>query len=122
MPTSWRVMLNHKRWDQRKYEEDFMNKPEVRRLAQSKGSGHMVRCPQKGDIVFFVCKGKIVMKGVCDSDGFESGIYHQVHSCNIGDSRPHALHQEFVWVKITEIGLFDVIRPTGQRTWARMPL
>ena len=120
MSISWRVMLNASRWNQNKYEEDFVLHPEVRRLAQSKGRCRMVVCPKKGDIASFVLRGKVVMRGIIDSDGFENGTYHQLHSCNTGESRPHDVPTEFVWIKITDIGLSEDIRPTGQRTWAKM--
>jgi hypothetical protein len=122
MPTEWRVMLNSRLWNQSKYEEDFVTRPEVHRLAQSKGRCHMVSCPNRGDTVYFVYKGRIVMKGFVDSDGFEQGPNHQHHSCNEGILREHAIPKEFAWVKITTIGLSQIIRPTGQRTWAKMPV
>ena len=116
----WRVMLNHRLWNQKQYEEDFAVRPEVRRLAQSKGRCRMISCPKKGDITLFVLKGKIVMKGIVESDGFEHGLDHQEHSCNTGTIRSHALVNEFAWVRIEEIGLSEYIRPTGQRTWAKV--
>ena len=122
MSISWRVMLNAGRWNQNKYEEDFVLHPEVRRLAQSKGRCSMVLCPKKGDAASFVLKGKVVMRGIVESNGFENGTYHQEHSCNTGEDRPHAVPTEFVWINITEIGLSEDIRPTGQRTWAKMPV
>ena len=122
MPTSWRVMLNPRLWNQEKYEHDFNLQPEVRRLAQSKGRCRMVICPRRGDSVSFVCKGKIIMRGFVDSNGFELGTDHQVHSSNIGGNRLHADPHEFVWVRITEVGLSLDIRCTGQRTWAKMPI
>jgi hypothetical protein len=81
----------------------------------------MVSCPKKGDSVSFVFKGKIIMRGIVDSDGFQTGIDHQEDSSNIGEYRPHAIPPEFCWVRITEVGLSEKIRPTGQRTWAKMP-
>ena len=81
----------------------------------------MVSCPQKGDTISFVYKGKVVMRGHMDSEGFERGVAHQEHSCNIGEQRPHAETLEFAWVNITDIGLSEAIRHTGQRTWAKMP-
>ncbi len=121
-PKSWRVMLSSSLWNQKKYEEDFAVYPEVRRLAQSKGRCKMVLCPKLGDLVYFVMKGKIIMKGIVESDGFENGIYHQEHSCNIGGIRHHSIPTEFVWIKITEVGLSENIKPTGRRTWAKMPI
>lgn len=120
MVKTWRVMLNSKLWNQTRYEKDFMNRPEVRRLAQSKGRCHMITCPKKDDNVVFVYKGKIVMKGNVESDGFENGKNHQEHSCNTGNYRPHAIPNEFVWIQITNIGLSETIRPTGQRTWVKL--
>ena len=122
MHISWRVMLNARLWNQSKYEEDFVIRPEVRLLAQSKGKRHMVLCPKKGDNVSFVLKGKVVMRGIVESNGFENGTYHQQHSCNTGKARPHAVSTEFVWIGITEVGLSEDIRPTGQATWAKMPV
>ena len=122
MPISWRVMLNASRWNQNKYEEDFMLHPEVRRLAQSKGRCPIVLCPKKGDVASFVLRGKVVMRGIVESDEFENGTDHQQHSCNSGEARPHSVPTEFVWIRITEIGLSEDIRPTGQRTWAKMPV
>ena len=122
MPTSWRVMLNPRLWKQEKYEEDFAARPELRRLAQSKGNCHMISCPKKDDTVSFVLKGKIVMRGVVESDGFELGTAHQEHSCNDGALRLHATNPQFAWIRIEEVGLSENIRPTGQRTWAKMPI
>ena len=122
MSSSWRVMLNGRLWNQRKYEEDYVIRPEVRRLAQSKGRRHMVSCPKKGDVASFVLKGKVVMRGIVESDSFENGTNHQQHSCNTGENRPHAVSTEFVWINITEVGLSEDIRPTGQATWAKMPV
>ena len=82
----------------------------------------MITCPTQGDIVSFVYKGPIIIKGIVDSNGFDHGTYHQTDSCNIGTIRPHAVLPEFVCINITEIGLFEYIRPTGQRTWTKMPL
>lgn len=114
-------MLNSSKWNQKKYENDFREQPEVRRLAQSKGRCKMVSCPNKGDLVSFVFRGKVIMRGIVDSNGFEYGTEHQLHSSNIGEYRSHAEIEEFVWVKITEVGLSEEIRKTGQRTWAKMP-
>jgi len=123
MTTSWRVMLNPSLWDQKKYENEFLTRPnEVSRLAQSKGMGRMVSCPKKGDLASFIIKGKVVMRGTVESDGFENGTENQTDSCNIGIVRPHAVPSEFVWIRITEVGLSEDIRPTGQRTWAKMPV
>lgn len=120
MPISWRVMLNASRWNQNKYEEDFMLRPEVRRMSQSKGTCPMVLCPKRGDVASFVLNKKVVMKGIVESDGFENGTDHKEHSCNMGEERPHSVPNEFVWIRITEIGLSEDIRPTGQRTWVNM--
>ena len=115
-------MLKDDEWNQNKYEENFMLRPEVRRLAQSKGMCIMRLCPKKGDVASFVLNKKVVMRGIVDSDGFENGTDHQHHSCNIGATRPHSLSTQVVWIRITEIGLSEDIRLTGQRTWAKMPL
>ena len=121
MPNSWRVMLSGRFWNQKKYEEDFLIRPEVRRLAQSKGRCRMVSCPRVGDTVSFVLRNKIIMRGIVESDGFETGTYHKKHSCNIGVLRPHSVPNQFAWIRIEEIGLSENIKPTGQRTWAKMP-
>lgn len=115
-------MLNHRLWDQTKYEEDFATRPEARRILQSKGACKMKFCPKMGDSVSFVLKGKIVMKGIVESDGFVNGTAHQEHSCNKGTLRAHAVPNEFAWVKIEKVGLSEDIRCTGQRTWAKMPV
>ena len=122
MSTSWRVMLSSSLWNQKKYEEDFATRPEVRRLAQSKGRCNMVSCPKVGDRASFVIKGKIVMRGIVESNGFENGTGHQKHSCNTGFLRGHSIPTEFAWIRIEEVGLSENIRPTGQRTWAKMPV
>jgi hypothetical protein len=122
MSIHWRVMLNAKLWDHKKYEKNYVVRPDARRIAQSKGKCHMVLCPKKGDMVSFVLRGKVVMRGIIESDGFENGTDHQQDSCNTGESRPHAVPTEFVWIEISEIGLSEDIRPTGQRTWAKMPV
>ncbi len=117
MATSWRVMLSSKRWDQDKFVEMF--DPETTYLAQSKGQCRMINLPRRGDNVVFVLKGKIVMKGFVDSDGFQTGTAHQNHSCNIGQNRIHAVPEEYAMVRITDVKLSQEIRKTGQRTWAK---
>ena len=112
-------MLNSKLWNQEKYELQWSEYPESRRIAQSKGKAKMVQLPKEGDAVSFVLKGKIVMKGIIESDGFVKGTAHREHSCNMGESRPHSEAGEFAWVKITEVGLSEPIAKTGQRTWIR---
>lgn len=68
--------------------------------------------------VHFIYKKKLVMKGIVHSKGFETGIYHQIHhSCNIGKNREHTASPEFAWVDITEVGLSEDVRHTGQQTW-----
>jgi hypothetical protein len=119
MAQTWRVMLSSKWWNQSKYEDDWHEKPEVRRLPQSKGNTNMKKTPQKGDLAKFILKGKIVMEGVVDNDGFESGSYHQIHSCNIGDNREHSIPREFVWVNIIQVNLDQRVRVTGQQTWIK---
>jgi len=120
MIVHWRVIFNHKLWNQEKYEESFKNQPEVRRFAQSKGKCKMINCPKKGDLVSFVYKKKIVMRGIIDSEGFEIGTEHILHSANIGEKRPHTQCNEYIWVKIFEVGLSIDILPSGQRTWAKL--
>lgn len=120
MTTNWRVMLNSKLCDQKKYEEDFDIRPEARRIEQSKGRCRMVSLPKRGDTVSFVLKGKIVMRGIIYSNGFENGTDHQEHSCNNGSIRLHAIPNEFARIKIEEVGISENIRWTGQRTWAKI--
>ena len=114
----WRVNINKKLWNQPKYEIDWQNDPEVRRLAQSKGNCKMVNCPKKGDEVYFVYNKKIVMRGVVDSEGFEerSNAPHRYHSSNTGKNRPHTKCNEFI---ITEIGLSVDVKHRGQRIWMK---
>ena len=120
MAVNWRVMLSSKLWDQAAYERNWLSQPEVRTLAQSKGTARMVHCPKLGDSVSFVLKGGIVMRGIMVSDGFQTGTEHQEHSCNRGLERAHAEHPEFASVRITEIlKVPEEIRKSGQRTWAR---
>ena len=119
MATSWRVMLSSKLWNQDKFVEMFNPEiPETTYLAQSKGQCRMVKLPQRGDSVVFVRKGKIVMKGFVDSDGFQTGTAHQNHSCNTGQNRAHAALEEYAMVRITDVKPSQEIRKTGQRTWA----
>lgn len=121
MTTTWRVILNHRLWNQKKFETDFLRcSEEMCRLPQSKGRCRMVSCPKKGDIVKFALNGKIVMTGIVDSNGFEIGTAHQEDTYNIGDVRPHSIPDEFVWIIINEVGLSETILPTGQRTWVKI--
>ena len=107
-------------WDQEKYKEQYRadpERPEIKYIAQSKGRCRMVKVPSKGDIVYFVLKGHIVMEGYLETDGFIRGDAHRNHSCNIGQIRPHALNDEYAICKITGIDINEPIRKTGQRTW-----
>ena len=124
MTTAWRVMLNSSRWNHKEYETQFYLNPDVHHIKQSRGLCKMVTIPKKGDIVSFVCKGKIIMRGVVESDGFEHGTDHQKDRFNLGElrDRPHSTCREFARVLIKEVGLSIDIRPTGQRTWAKMPV
>jgi hypothetical protein len=117
---TWRVMLNGRFWKQDRYEGDFASRLDARLFAQSKGRCRMISCPGKGDTVVFVLKGRIVMKGRVESDGFVDGTAHQAHSCNEGVARPHATVTEFAWIRIEEVGLSENIRRTGQRTWVKI--
>ena len=121
MTTIWRVMLNQSLWNQNKFRLDFLRCPEeVCRIPQSKGRCRMISCPKKGDIVKFVLNGKIVMTGIVDSNGFETGTSHQDDIYNKGKLRPHSTPTEFVWIIIKEVGLSENIRHTGQRTWVKI--
>ena len=121
MPVTWRVVLNRKLWDQEKYIARCKEYPESKYLPQSKGNAKMVKVPSKGDIVYFVLKGKIIMEGCLETDGFIRGDAHRNHSCNIGQIRPHTDNDEYAICKITR-GIEDdfvavAIPHTGQRTW-----
>jgi len=119
MPITWRVMLSPL-WDMNKYREQYNtepDRPEIKYLPQSKGRCKMVKVPLKGDIVYFVLKGKIVMEGSVETDGFIKGDAHRNHSCNIGDVRIHATTDEYAICKITSVTLNQPIARTGQRTW-----
>ena len=119
----WRVNLSAKLWNQNEFVRLYNLQNEADRtkyrLAQSKGNRHMVNMPHQGDLVKFVLKGKIVMKGVFDCQEFIIGIEHQSSSCNIGkiEDRIHSLNQEYAWVRITEVGLNQTVPFTGQATW-----
>ena len=97
-----------------------MSRPESRRLAQSKGALPMKERPKKGDRVVFVMKRQIVMRGNVDSDGFVYGTDHREHSCIMGTTRSHTNTDEFAWIKITDFGLSEEIKNTGQRTWVKL--
>jgi hypothetical protein len=113
----WRVMLSSKHWDHTKYERLWEVDHSRRRLPQSKGNKSMKYVPQQGDTVYFIFKQKIVMKGIFDSDGFEVGNNHQIHPCNIGTNREHSIASVMAWINITEVGLSEAVRLTGQQTW-----
>lgn len=89
--TRWRVVLNSKLWNKEKYEKDFYTFPNVKYIPQSKGRCTMVSCPEKNDIVYFVYKKKIIMKGIVVSDGFITGSSHQTDTYNLGEVRSHSL-------------------------------
>lgn len=97
--------------------------PEEKRLAQSKGMRNMLSLPGSGDIVNFVSRGHVIMRGIVESNGFQQGTSHHDDPFN----RPrnpisrHRIVNEFVWIKITHVNLNEPIRPTGQATWATMP-
>jgi hypothetical protein len=114
----WRVMLSSKEWNQKKYEQNWRNLPETRHLPQSMGTTRPKIPPKRGDVVYFVFKQKIVMKGKVCSD-VENGNCHQIHSCNIGTNRPHSASTELIWIDITEVGLSERVRITGQQTWIK---
>jgi hypothetical protein len=118
--TVWRVLLNDKLWDQKKFETNFHVTAGDVRIAQSKGGRKMVTLPHIGDTVFFVIKGKIVMRGVMESDGFITGTEHQTDPCNTGVHRFHAETTEFAWVRVTDVGMAEPIKWVGQRTWAKV--
>ena len=117
--TIWRVNLNPKLWDQSQFEALWHERYDMRTFAQSKGRCRMKIVPVKGDVVMFVWKKNIVMKGIVQNDGFITNTYHQEHPCNRGPVRAHAEHPEFTWVTITEVGLHIPFTFNGQRTWAK---
>lgn len=124
---TWRVLINPKNWDQKKYEGEWNGpRPEQKRFAQTKGRAKMAVVPLKNDRINFVISGKIVMRGYVENDGFLVGDAHKdEHSCVIGTLRDrpwdHRVN-EYLWVKIDEVLKEpELIRPTGQRTWAKMP-
>ena len=116
---TWRVVLNSKLWNQECFEEDWKQN-KVSKIPQSKGRCTMKKYPRKNDIVLFVIKGKIRMKGVVEIDGFINGTSHQQDLYNIGDVRKHAEVEEFTWINVIEIGLDEPIRHMGQRTWVKI--
>ena len=79
---TWRVLINPKLWDQKEFVRKFNELPEESYLRQSKGRCVMRSVPKTGDTILFVIKGRVVMKGIMESDGFEIGSAHRVHSCN----------------------------------------
>ena len=117
--TTWRVVLNPKLWNQKKFEEDWKEN-KVIRIPQSKGKCIMRNTPQKNDNVFFVIKGKIRMKGIVKINGFIKGINHQEDKYNNGNVRNHAEVEEFTWIDIIEVELDEPIRHMGQRTWVKI--
>jgi predicted RNA-binding protein len=120
----WRVIINADNWDQSKYEREWAMRPEQKRFAQTKGTARMVVVPRKNERINFVMKGEIVMRGYVESEGFIQGeIHKEEHSCVKGTlrDRPWDHINEYAWVKITEVGLNEPIKRTGQRTWAKMP-
>ena len=123
---TWRVLINPNNWDQKKYQDEWNGpRPEQKRFAQTKGRAKMVVVPRKNDRVNFVISGKIVMRGYVENDGFLVGDTHKdEHSCVKGTfrDRPWDHVNEYLWVKIEEIlEEPELIRPSGQRTWAKMP-
>jgi len=124
-------MLSADLWNQAAYEKKWKEQPETRYLAQSKGGGKMAILPKKGDKVLFVLRGQIRMKGIIISEGFLTGTEHQEHSCNTGDSRPHAETKEFTRIHIQEEPCCEEICDSewkrkgpwkGQKTWVRIPM
>lgn len=119
----WRVNLSSKFWDQNEFERQYnlqhIEDRPLYRLAQSKGNRRMVNKPKRDDIVKFVLKGKIVMRGEFDCEKFIAGNEHQASLCNRGELRDrlHALNQEYAWIRITEVGLHQRVPFTGQATW-----
>lgn len=130
--TTWRVLINPKNWDQQKFADEWNgSRPEQKEkgFPQTKGCAKMKTVPRKNDRVNFVISGKIVMRGYVDTDGFLEGDAHKdehscVNSCVKGTlrERPWDHVNEYLGVKIDEIlKVPELIRRTGQRTWAKMP-
>jgi hypothetical protein len=118
--STWRVLINPKLWDQEEFIRKYNAFPEDSFLSQSKGRCAMRSLPKAGDTILFVIKGRVVMKGLMESDGFITGTAHRVHSCNRGPIRSHTDVPEFALVKILTTGLDDPIEWKGQRTWAKV--
>jgi hypothetical protein len=119
---TWRVIINPKIWNMGEFVLKYSMEQDASKkiINQSKGKARMVKCPKSGDNVWYVIKGKIVMKGVVVSDGFISGEAHKNDLFNMGDIREHSEVMEYAAVFINEVGLSEPIRNTGQRTWVKM--
>jgi hypothetical protein len=116
----WRINLNGKLWKQDAFADQW-KKGERQLLAQSKGNARMVALPKRGDSVAFVLKGKIVMRGTVNSDGFLEGTAHQNDQNNQGSTRAHAETKQFAWILINEVLAEPRAVPlTGQRTWLKV--
>ena len=110
--------MNASLWNQAAFAEKAAQQPE--RLAQSKGKARMKAMPRRGDTVDFVLKGKIIMRGIVESDGFLSGTLHQRDTFNLGEERPHAEVNEFAMIKEIRLLAEPIAVPfTGQRTWLK---
>lgn len=89
MTTSWRVIINSKLWNYRQFVDEWKSSGEKGMIPQSKGRCIMKKCPVKNDVVFFVIKGTIRMKGYVVSETFEVGECHKGDRHNEGIERPH---------------------------------
>ena len=111
--TTWRVLINDRLWDQEAYAHG--------RIAQSKGRCTMRVLPMKDDVVLFVIKGFVVMKGIAECDGFEHGSAHREDPANRGILRAHADPDEFAWIhSIVLCKEPEPIDWKGQRTWVKL--
>ena len=119
-PISWRVLINNKYWDYKKFIENY-NQTKI--IYQTKGLQHMVTLPKKNDSVYYVLKQQIIMKGIITSDGFIIGDLHKNDPCIIDKSKFDSL-TEYIECKITEIynSPYKRVKHIGQNTWNRVNL
>jgi hypothetical protein len=122
-------MLSSKMWDQALFAKRAEADPTMLSgFAQSKGAAQMKLVPAAGDLVSFVWKGHVVMRGVVTA-GFQAGTLHQTQHADCfplaAAARAHAVAvAEYATINITEVLVKEdqpAIAPTGQRTWAKMP-
>jgi len=120
VPISWRVLINDKYWDYKKF---IKNYNETKNIYQTKGHKHMVTLPKKNDIVYYILKQQIIMKGIIDNETFIQGDLHKNDQCIIDKSKFNDL-DEYIICKITEIynSPYKRVKHVGQNTWCRINL